>query len=72
MPDQKPAEVLPSEAERIAYAYHTAAHGDAWGALVQAIEDAISDLEEAERRLFEREGLISRGYARGRAGPACR
>lgn len=72
MPDDSPAEVLPSEAERIAFAYHSAAQGNAWDALVQAIEDAIADSEDAERRLREREGLISHGYARGRVGAACR
>lgn len=54
-----------SEAEAIALAYHRAARGDAWAALVRAVEDALADLMEAERRTLQRDRLISRGYVRG-------
>jgi hypothetical protein len=58
------SDVLLSEAETIALAYHRAARGDAWAALVRAIEDALTDLAEAERRSLRRDRLISRGYVR--------
>ncbi|GJD59444.1 hypothetical protein [Methylobacterium dankookense] len=63
----QPQEVRPSEAERIALAYRVAAQGDAWAALVQAVEDALTDLAEAERRTLRRDRLISRGYIRAGA-----
>ena len=59
-----PAEVR--QAETIALAYHRAARGDVWNALVSAVEDALADLAEAERRTMQRDRLISRGYVRGR------
>ena len=37
----QPIEVLPSEAERIVFAYQLVADGDAWAALVRAVEDAL-------------------------------
>ncbi|AWN35884.1 hypothetical protein [Methylobacterium radiodurans] len=58
------SDVLLTEAETIALAYRKAAHGDAWAALVRAIEDALSDLAEAERRSLRRDRLISRGFIR--------
>lgn len=69
-PFEPPVEIRLSEAEAIALAYQRAAHGDAWTALVRAIEDALADLTEAERRSAQRDRLISRGYVRGtmRAG----
>ena len=65
-----PVDIRLSEAEVIALAYHRAAHGDAWAALVMAICDALTDLGEAEQRVVEQGRLISRGYARCRAGVA--
>ncbi|WP_443189798.1 hypothetical protein [Methylobacterium sp. Leaf94] len=53
-----------TEAETIALAYHRAARGDAWAALVQAVEDALGDLAEAERQTAQQCRLISRGYIR--------
>lgn len=53
-----------SEAEMIASAYLYASKGDARSALLHAIEDALSDLGEAERRTLRRDRLISRGYIR--------
>lgn len=68
-PVEAPVEIRPrpalKEAEVIAMAYHRAAQGDAWGALVAAITDALVDLDAAERRLARQDRLISRGYARG-------
>ncbi|KQT96080.1 hypothetical protein ASG60_20810 [Methylobacterium sp. Leaf469] len=63
--DREPVEIRLSDAEVIALAYHRAAHGDAWAALVRAVEDALADLAEAERRTMQRDRLISRGYVRG-------
>ncbi|MGV7034756.1 hypothetical protein [Methylobacterium symbioticum] len=60
----QPHEVRPSEAERIALAYRLAAEGDAWAALLRAVEDALADLAEAERRSMRRDRLVSRGYVR--------
>ncbi|WP_313900843.1 hypothetical protein [Methylobacterium sp. J-026] len=56
-------EIRPSEAEGIAAAYLRAAEGDARAALVQAITDALSDLDAAEQCVVEQRRLISRGYA---------
>jgi len=64
-PNEPPVEIRLTEAERIALAYHRAARGDAWAALVRAIEDALADLTEAERRTMQRDRLISHGYVRG-------
>ncbi|QGY03678.1 hypothetical protein MMSR116_18600 [Methylobacterium mesophilicum SR1.6/6] len=69
-PDDAPVEIRLREAELIAGAYHRAARGDVWGALVAAIADALADLDEAERCIARQGALISRGYARGRTG-AC-
>ncbi|KQO77865.1 hypothetical protein [Methylobacterium sp. Leaf88] len=52
------------EEETNALAYHRAARGDAWAALVQAVEDAPGGLAEAERRTAPQRRLISRGYIR--------
>ncbi|MEE7504942.1 hypothetical protein ACLBXO_31175 [Methylobacterium sp. C33D] len=65
-PETAPAEIRLREAETIAVAYHRAAKGDAWTALVAAIADALVDLDALERRLARQGGLISLGYARGR------
>ncbi|MCJ2056434.1 hypothetical protein MKL09_07700 [Methylobacterium sp. J-048] len=67
-PHEPPAEIPLSEAEAIALAYHRAARGDAWNALVAAITDALTDLGEVERRAAQQSRLISRGYARCRTG----
>lgn len=64
-PVEPPVDIRLSEAEAIALAYHRAARGDAWAALVRAVEDALADLAEAERRTLQRDRLISRGYVRG-------
>ncbi|MCJ2082460.1 hypothetical protein [Methylobacterium sp. J-090] len=69
-PHEPPVEIRLTEAERIALAYHRAARGDAWTALVRAVEDALADLAEAERRTMQRDRLISRGYVRGTASMA--
>lgn len=61
----QPIEVPVTDAERIAYAYR-ATHGDVWTAMVRAVEDALADLAEAERRTQRRERLISKGYVRSR------
>ena len=72
-PYEAPVEIQLSEAEKIALAYHCAARGDAWTALVRAIEDALADLTEAERRTMQRDRLISRGYVRaGTLAPGTR
>jgi hypothetical protein len=71
-PAEVPVEIRPREAAReaevIASAYYRAARGDAWGALVAAITDALADLDAAERRIARQDRLISRGYARGWTG----
>jgi len=67
-PHEPPADLRLTEAETIALAYHRAARGDAWSALVAAIADALIDLDEAERRAAQQGRLISRGYARCRTG----
>ena len=54
----------PTEAETIAAAYLYASKGDARSALLHAIEDALADLSEAERRTMNRDRLISRGFIR--------
>jgi hypothetical protein len=64
-PNEPPVDIRLTEAETIALAYHRAARGDAWAALVQAVEDALGDLAEAERRTAQQRRLISRGYIRG-------
>ena len=63
--DEPPVEIHLTEAEVIALAYHRAARSDAWTALVRAIEDALTDLAEVERRTLQRDRLISCGYVRG-------
>ena len=65
-PHEPPLDIRLTEAERIALAYRREARGDAWAALVRAIEDALTDLVEAERRTLQRDRLVSRGYVRGR------
>ena len=65
-PYEPPLEIRLTEAETIALAYRQAARGDAWTALVRAIEDALLDLAKAERRSLRRDRLISRGYVRPR------
>jgi|GEM_PF-1540142 len=67
-PEGMPVEIRPREAEVIAFAYHRAARGDAWAALVAAISDALTDLDAAESRVARQAQLISRGYARCQTG----
>ena len=63
-PNEPPVDIRLTEAETIALAYHRAARGDAWVARVQAVEDALGDLAEAERQTQQQRRLISRGYIR--------
>jgi hypothetical protein len=67
-PDEAAVEIRLREAEAIAVAYHRAARGDAWQALVTAVADALADLAAAERCIAWQGQLISHGYARGSAG----
>ena len=69
-PYEPPVEIRSTEAEAIAWAYRLVACGDAWTALVRAIEDALADLAEAERRTEQRDRLISYGYVRAGAALA--
>ena len=66
MTNGEPVEILPSEAERIAFAYRQAARGDTWAALVQVVEDALADQIAAEDQAARQSALISHGYVRGR------
>ncbi|GJE51607.1 hypothetical protein GOFOIKOB_4668 [Methylobacterium tardum] len=61
-----PVEIRRPEAEAIAAAYRRAAKGDARAARVQAITDALTDLDAADRRAAGQGRLIARGSARGR------
>lgn len=49
----------------IAAAYLEASGGDAVRAMHAIIQDALTDLCEAERRTLRRDRLISHGYVRG-------
>ncbi|GJE57370.1 MULTISPECIES: hypothetical protein [Methylobacterium] len=69
-PNEPPVEIRLTEAETIALAYRRAARGDTWVALVRAVEDALADLSEAERRTMQRDRLISYGYIRGSVSTA--
>ena len=53
--------------DEIASAYLIEAGGDLATALRQAIQDALADLAEIEGRAHRAEGLISRGFVRGRS-----
>lgn len=64
-PHEPPVECRLTEAEKIAFAYYRAARGDVWAGLVRAVEDALADLAEAERRTMQRDRLISHGYVHG-------
>ncbi|AIQ91368.1 hypothetical protein [Methylobacterium oryzae] len=55
-----------TEAEAIALHYYRAAHRDGWTALVQAIADALADLDAADQHAIEQARLVSHGYARAR------
>ncbi|MHB2209172.1 hypothetical protein [Methylobacterium sp. CM6257] len=65
-PHEPPVELRLTEAEAIALRYYRAAQRDGWTALVQAIADALADLDAAEQRLAGQGRLVSHGYARGR------
>ncbi|GJE54835.1 MULTISPECIES: hypothetical protein [Methylobacterium] len=69
-PHEPPVEIRLTEAETIALAYRRAARGDTWAALVQAVQDALTDLSEVERRTAQRDRLISYGYIRGSVSKA--
>ncbi|MDR7038458.1 hypothetical protein J2X36_003222 [Methylobacterium sp. BE186] len=69
MANSQPEEVQPSEAEWIAFAYHSATQDDLWAALMRAIEAAVADLAGADRRLEQERSLISHGYVRAQLGP---
>ncbi|TXM94913.1 hypothetical protein FV232_26155 [Methylobacterium sp. WL30] len=64
-PYEPPVEIRSTEAEAIVWAYRLVVCGDPWVALGRAIEDALADLDEAERRSLRRDRLVSRGYVRG-------
>jgi hypothetical protein len=66
LPHEPPVEFRLTEAEAIALHYYQAAHRDGWAALVQAIADALADLDVAERQVDDLGRLVSHGYARGR------
>nr|WP_076729819.1 hypothetical protein [Methylobacterium radiotolerans] len=66
LPHEPPAEFRLTEAEAIALHYYQAAHRDGWAALVQAIADALADLDAAERQVDDQGRLVSHGYARCR------
>lgn len=68
-PHEPPVDIRLTEAEAIALAYQRAARGDAWTALVRAVDDALADLVEAEERSHRRDRLISRGYIRAVSEP---
>src|SRR4051794_4727406 len=53
--------------EEIASAYLIEAGGDLSVALQRVIGDALADLAEMESRALRAEGLISRGFVRGRS-----
>ncbi|MFB0491809.1 hypothetical protein ABIE45_004395 [Methylobacterium sp. OAE515] len=65
-PHEPPVDIRLTEAEAIALHYYRAAHRDGWSALVQAIADALADLDAVERHAAEQGRLVSHGYARGR------
>ena len=62
---EPPVEFRLTEAEAIGLHYYQAAHRDGWAALVQAITDALADIDAAERHLADHGRLVSHGYARG-------
>ncbi len=64
LPHEPPVDIRLTEAEAIALHYYQAAHRDGWIALVQAVADALADLDAAERRAAEQGRLVSHGYAR--------
>lgn len=61
---------LLDEAEGVALAYHQAARGDAWAALVAMARDALADRGALEERLRACDRRVSRGYVRGDVGAA--
>lgn len=65
-PHEPPVDIRLTEAEAIALDYYKAACRDGWAALVQAITDALADLDAAERHAADQGRLVSHGYARGR------
>lgn len=69
-PHEPPVDIRLTEAEAIALHYYQAAHRDGWAALVQAIADALADLDAAERHIADHRRLVSRGYARSHVGTA--
>lgn len=65
-PHEPPVDIRLTEAEAIALHYYRAAHRDGWTALVQAIADALADLDAAEARAVGQGRLMSHGYVRAR------
>ncbi len=65
-PHEPPVDIRLTEAEAIALHYYRAAHRDGWTALVQAIADALADLDAADQHAIEQARLVSHGYARAR------
>ena len=54
------------EAESVALAYHRAAGGDAWAALIAMARDALAEMEHADSIIRDRGRQVSHGYVRGR------
>jgi len=69
----RPRPTLPSAAatlvDTITASYLQAAGGDPVRAMRSLVQDALTDLHEAERRTSRRDRLISRGYVRGTTNP---
>lgn len=65
-PREPSVDIHLTEAEVIALHYYRADHRNGCTALVQAIADALADLDAVERHAAGQGRLISHGYARGR------
>ena len=63
-PHEAHVDIRLTEAEAIALHYYRAAHRHGWTALVQAIADALADLDAAEQHAVDQGRLVSHGYAR--------
>lgn len=70
MPPRPSASPAPASlVDTIAAAYLQAAGGDPIRAMRSLVQDALTDLCEAERRTLRRDRLISKGYVRGMIDP---